>query len=67
MKQPQNQPRKRAKPDVPGVIAGTILTGAATIWMLNDNGVLQTDDLGVTGALLLVTAGVIGLAASHRS
>jgi hypothetical protein len=61
------QPQKRTKPDVPGVIAGTILTGAATIWMLNDNGVLQTDDLGVTGALLLVTAGVIGLAASHRS
>ena len=57
---------KKTKPDVPGVIAGTILTGAATIWMLNDNGVLQTDDLGVTGALLLVTAGVIGLAASHR-
>jgi hypothetical protein len=60
------QPPRRAKPDVPGVVAGTILTGAATIWMLNDNGVLQTDDLGVTGALLLVTAGVIGLAASHR-
>ena len=60
------QPPRRATPDVPGVVAGTILTGAATIWMLNDNGVLQTDDLGVTGALLLVTAGVIGLAASHR-
>jgi hypothetical protein len=60
------EPSKRTKPDVPGVIAGTILTGAATIWILNDNGVLQTDDLGVTGALLLVTAGVIGLAASHR-
>jgi hypothetical protein len=60
------QPDKRTKPDVPGVVAGTILTGAATIWMLNDNGILQTDDLGVTGALLLVTAGVLGLAASHR-
>ena len=60
------QPRHGTKPDVPGVVAGTILTGAATIWMLNDSGVLQTDDLGVTGALLLVTAGVIGLAASHR-
>ncbi|MEU4288138.1 hypothetical protein AB0E63_07935 [Kribbella sp. NPDC026596] len=59
-------PDKRTKADVPGVVAGTILTGAATIWMLNDNGILQTDDLGVTGALLLVTAGVIGLAASHR-
>jgi hypothetical protein len=58
---------RKPKPDVPGIIAGTILSGAAAIWMLNDNGVLQTDDLGLTGALLLVTAGIIGLAASHRS
>jgi hypothetical protein len=58
---------RKPKPDVPGIIAGTILSGAATIWMLNDNGVLQTDDLGFTGALLLVAAGIIGLAASHRS
>lgn len=61
MKQP------RRKPDVPGIIAGTVLSGAATIWMLTDNGVLQTDDLGVTSALLLVAAGIVGLAASHRS
>jgi hypothetical protein len=66
MKQPHKQPRKRAKPDVPGVVAGTILTGGATVWMLNENGVLQTDDLGVTCALLLVAAGLLGLAASHR-
>ncbi|MEV0289200.1 MULTISPECIES: hypothetical protein [unclassified Kribbella] len=59
--------QKGAKPDVPGIIAGTVLSGAATIWMLTDNGVLQTDDLGVTSALLLVAAGAIGLAASHRS
>ncbi len=58
---------RKPKPDVPGIIAGTILSGAATIWMLNDNGVLQTDDLGLTSALLLVTAGIIGLAASHRN
>lgn len=64
MKQPQ---KRTAKPDVPGIIAGTVLTGGATIWMLTDNGVLQTDDLGVTSALLLVAAGAIGLAASHRS
>jgi len=57
---------KKTKPDVPGVIAGTILSGGATVWMLTDNGVLQTDDLGLTAALLLVAAGVIGLAASHR-
>ncbi|TCO33506.1 hypothetical protein EV652_103508 [Kribbella steppae] len=58
---------KKAKPDVPGIIAGTVLSGAATIWMLTDNGVLQTDDLGVSSALLLVAAGIVGLAASHRS
>lgn len=61
------QQKKGAKPDVPGIIAGTVLSGAATIWMLTDNGVLQTDDLGVTSALLLVAAGAIGLAASYRS
>jgi hypothetical protein len=61
------QPRRKTKPDVPGVVAGSILTGAATIWMLTDNGVLQTDDIGIASALLLVTAGVIGLAASHRN
>ncbi|TCO43930.1 hypothetical protein EV646_111122 [Kribbella antiqua] len=58
---------KKAKPDVPGIIGGTVLAGAATIWMLTDNGVLQPDDLGVSSALLLVAAGVLGLAASHRS
>jgi hypothetical protein len=60
------QPRK-TKPDVPGVVTGAVLTGAATIWMLTENGVLQTDDLGITSALLLVTAGVLGLAASRRT
>ena len=61
------QPRRTTKPDVPGVVAGSILTGAATIWMLTDNGALQTDDIGIASALLLVAAGVIGLAASHRN
>ncbi|WP_427885269.1 hypothetical protein ACQHIV_23945 [Kribbella sp. GL6] len=58
--------QRRTKPDVPGVVAGTVLSGAATIWMLTDNGVLETKDLGVTSALLLVAAGLLGLAASHR-
>jgi hypothetical protein len=57
---------RKIKPDVPGVIAGTVLTGSAAIWILNDNGVVRTDNLGLTAALLLVTAGIIGLAASHR-
>lgn len=57
---------KRTKPDVPGIIAGTVLSGGATIWVLNDNGIVPTDDLGLTAALLLVAAGIVGLAASHR-
>ncbi|GAA0939893.1 MULTISPECIES: hypothetical protein [Kribbella] len=57
---------RKIKPDVPGIIAGTVLTGGASIWILNDNGVVQTDDVGLTAALLLVAAGIIGLAASHR-
>ncbi|HEY0471806.1 MAG: hypothetical protein QOF10_4273 [Kribbellaceae bacterium] len=57
---------RKPKPDVPGVIAGTVMAGAATIWILNDNGIIQTDDLGLTGALLLVAAGIVGLGASHR-
>jgi hypothetical protein len=59
--------KQQSKPDVPGIIAGTVLTGGATIWMLTDNGILQPDDLGVTSALLLVAAGIVGLAATHRS
>jgi hypothetical protein len=57
----------RTKRDVPGIIAGTVLTGAATIWMLNEYGVLKTDHVGLTGALLLVTAGIVGLGASARN
>ncbi|GAB2674991.1 hypothetical protein [Kribbella swartbergensis] len=59
--------KQQSKPDVPGIIAGTVLTGGATIWMLTENGVLQPDDLGVSSALLLVAAGIVGLAATHRS
>jgi hypothetical protein len=58
--------KPKPKPDVAGIIGGTVLTGGAAIWMLNENGVLQTKDLGLTGALLLLAAGIIGLAASHR-
>jgi hypothetical protein len=57
---------RKIKPDVPGVIAGTVLSGSATIWFLNDHGVVGTDNLGVSAALLLVAAGIVGLAASHR-
>jgi filamentous hemagglutinin family protein len=57
---------RKTKPDVPGIIAGTVLSGGAAIYLLNDNGIVQTDDLGLTAALLLVAAGIIGLAASHR-
>jgi hypothetical protein len=58
---------RKPKPDVPGIIAGTVMTGAATIWILNDNGIVPTNELGLSGALLLVAAGIVGLGASHRS
>jgi hypothetical protein len=57
---------RKPKPDVPGIIAGTVMTGAATIWILNDNGIVPTNELGLSGALLLVAAGIVGLGASHR-
>ncbi|GAA0596642.1 hypothetical protein HPO96_30160 [Kribbella sandramycini] len=57
---------KKPKPDISGIIAGTVLSGGATIWFLNEQGVLQTKDLGLTGALLLLAAGAVGLAAAHR-
>lgn len=58
---------RKTRPDVPGIITGTVLAGASTMWMLNEQGVLQTDDLGLAGALLLVAAGIVGLAASQRN
>jgi hypothetical protein len=58
---------RKLKTDVPGVITGTVLTGAATIYLLNEEGVVQTDDLGLTAAILLVVAGAVGLAASRRT
>jgi hypothetical protein len=57
---------RKTRPDVPGIISGTVLTGVATIWMLNEYGVLQTDDLSLTAALLLMVAGIVGLGASRR-
>jgi hypothetical protein len=58
---------RKTKADVPGDITGTVLTGAATIYLLNEEGLVQTEDLGLTAALLLVVAGAVGLAASRRS
>jgi filamentous hemagglutinin family protein len=58
---------RKPKADVPGIIAGTVIAGGATIWILNDNGIVPTNDLGLSGALLLVAAGIVGLGASHRS
>lgn len=58
---------KQTKPDVPGIICGTLLTGGAAAWMLTDADILSLDDLGVTAALLLVVAGIVGLVASQRN
>jgi hypothetical protein len=55
------------KPDIAGIISGTVLAGGATIWLLNEFRVIQADDIGLTVALLLVLSGIVGLAASQRS
>lgn len=57
----------RARPDIAGIISGTVLAGGATIWLLNEYGIIQADDIGLTVALLLVLSGIVGLAASQRS
>jgi hypothetical protein len=54
------------KPDVVGVIGGTVLAGGATLWILHDNGVIETHQLGLAAAVVLVVSGVLGLAASGR-
>ena len=58
---------KGPKPDIAGIISGTVLAGAATIWLLHEYGIVRADDIGLTVALLLVVSGIIGLAASQRT
>jgi len=57
---------KRIRPDVAGIISGTVLTGAAAIWMLDRYGVMPVEHLSLSVALLLVLAGIVGLVASNR-
>lgn len=54
------------RPDVVGVIAGTVLAGGAAVWLLNEYGVIESRQLGLAAALVLVVSGVLGLAASGR-
>jgi hypothetical protein len=66
MMETQRPHRRRTRPDVAGIISGTVLTGGAAIWMLNQYDAVQTDDVGLTAALLLVVSGIVGLVASNR-
>ena len=59
--------RKRRRPDIAGLIAGTLIAGGATIWILYDQKVVGTHEIGLSIALLLVVSGVLGLAASGRN
>jgi hypothetical protein len=58
---------KRRRPDIAGLIAGTLIAGGATIWILYDQDVVGTHEIGLSIALLLVVSGVLGLAASGRN
>lgn len=55
------------KADIAGLIAGTMLAGGGTIWMLTDSDKIASNDLGVAIAILLVVSGILGLAASGRN
>jgi hypothetical protein len=55
------------RPDIAGIISGSVLAGGATIWLLHEYGIIQSHDIGLTVALLLVLSGIVGLAASQRS
>jgi hypothetical protein len=57
---------KRIRPDVAGIISGTVLAGAAALWMLERYGVMPAEHLNLGVALLLVLAGIVGLVASNR-
>jgi hypothetical protein len=58
---------RRRRPDIAGLIAGTLIAGGATIWILYDQDVVATHEIGLSIALLLVLSGILGLAASGRN
>jgi hypothetical protein len=63
---PKPETRQR-RPDIAGLIAGTLIAGGATIWILYDQDVVATHEIGLSIALLLVLSGILGLAASGRN
>jgi hypothetical protein len=58
---------RRRRPDIAGLIAGTLIAGGATIWILYDQDVVTTHEIGLSIALVLVLSGILGLAASGRN
>jgi hypothetical protein len=58
---------RRRRPDIAGLIAGTLIAGGATIWILYDQDVVATHEIGLSIALVLVLSGILGLAASGRN
>lgn len=46
------------------LVAGLLALGAALLWLLMDQGVVEVGDGGVAWSVVLITAGAIGLIAS---
>jgi hypothetical protein len=49
------------------LVAGIVFLGFAATWALAEFGVIVNPDPGVVFPIILVTAGIVGLAASARS
>jgi hypothetical protein len=61
----EDEPRTGMHPLQTGyLVAGLLAIGAALLWLLMDQGVVEVGDGGVAWSVVLITAGAIGLVAS---
>ncbi len=52
--------------DVVSLVAGTIFTGLTVVWILTLNETIDADQAWIGGPIIMITAGVVGLAAALR-
>ena len=61
----EDEPRNGTHPLQTGyLVAGLLAIGAALLWLLMDQGVVEVGDGGVAWSVVLIAAGAIGLVAS---
>lgn len=67
MSEHQAQPPYENRVKIPHLVFGLLFLGIAGVWALIVTEVINEDRLGIVAPAVLVTAGVIGLAASLAS